>query len=100
MPPETDSTTPLLSHPTRLDDEEWKPPGFRWIQIATMFNVFLMGFDQTIAASTYVVIGSEFHSMNHVSWISTSYLVTSTAFQPLYGSLLLSVLLMIDEPVI
>ena len=85
MPPETDSTTPLLSYPTGRDDEGWKPPGFRLIQIATMFNVFLMGFDQTIAASTYVVIGSEFQSMNHVSWISTSYLITSTAFQPLYG---------------
>jgi MFS family permease len=64
---------------------DWKPPNFRWIQLATMFNVFLTGFDQTIAASTYAVIGSEFKSMNHVSWISTSYLLTSTAFQPLYG---------------
>lgn len=55
-----------------------------------MFNVFLMGFDQTIAASTYAVIGSEFQSMNQVSWISTSYLITSTAFQPLYGCALLA----------
>ena len=61
------------------------PKNFRWIQLATMFNVFLMGFDQTIAASTYAVIGSEFQSMNQVSWISISYLITSTAFQPLYG---------------
>ena len=61
------------------------PRNFRWIQLATMFNVFLMGFDQTIAASTYAVIGSEFQSMNQVSWISISYLITSTAFQPLYG---------------
>ena len=68
------------------DQGTWDPPrNFRWIQLATMFNVFLMGFDQTIAASTYAVIGSEFQSMNQVSWISTSYLITSTAFQPLYG---------------
>jgi len=69
-----------------LEQEPWKPSkSFRWIQLATMFNVFLMGFDQTIAASTYAVIGSEFQSMNQVSWISISYLITSTAFQPLYG---------------
>jgi hypothetical protein len=80
--------TPFLPNGPDLgtDQEPWKPgKDFRWIQMATMFNVFLMGFDQTIAASTYAVIGSEFHSMNQVSWISTTYLITSTAFQPLYG---------------
>jgi hypothetical protein len=80
--------TPFLSNGPNLatDQDTWKPgKNFRWIQLATMFNVFLMGFDQTIAASTYAVIGSEFQSMNQVSWISTSYLITSTAFQPLYG---------------
>jgi MFS family permease len=79
--------TPLMSNGLNASTEQtWKPgKNFRWIQLATMFNVFLMGFDQTIAASTYAVIGSEFQSMNQVSWISTSYLITSTAFQPLYG---------------
>jgi len=79
---ESNEQTALIPSSER---ENWKPKNFRWIQIATMFNVFLMGFDQTIAASTYAVIGSEFQSMNQVSWISTSYLITSTAFQPLYG---------------
>lgn len=31
------------------------------------------------------MIGSEFNAANTISWLTTSYLVTSTAFQPLYG---------------
>lgn len=52
---------------------------------AIMSNVFLSGFDSTITASTYAVISSDFHAANTASWLTTSYLVTSTAFQPLYG---------------
>jgi MFS family permease len=47
--------------------------------------VFLSGFDGTVTASTYAVIGSEFRAANTASWLTTSYLITSTAFQPLYG---------------
>ncbi|OTB01870.1 hypothetical protein M426DRAFT_265404 [Hypoxylon sp. CI-4A] len=50
-----------------------------------MANVFLYGFDGTITASTYAVISSEFDATNTASWLTTSYLITSTAFQPLYG---------------
>ncbi|KAJ5698816.1 hypothetical protein N7462_000821, partial [Penicillium macrosclerotiorum] len=66
----------------------WKPPpGFLVIQLAIMSNVFLGGFDGTITASTYAVISSEFNAANTASWLTTSYLITSTAFQPLYGRL-------------
>jgi MFS family permease len=50
-----------------------------------MANVFLYGFDTTITAATYAVISSDFDAANTASWLTTSYLVTSTAFQPLYG---------------
>ncbi|PWY89088.1 MFS general substrate transporter [Aspergillus heteromorphus CBS 117.55] len=74
---------PLLQ---RKAEDTWKPPaGFVWIQIAIMSNVFLSGFDGTITASTYAVISSEFSAANTASWLTTSYLITSTAFQPLYG---------------
>lgn len=85
-------------------DSAWRaPPGFVWIQIgmdqthvlrqrlivapAIMSNVFLSGFDGTVTASTYAVISSEFNAANTASWVTTSYLITSTAFQPLYGRL-------------
>ncbi|KAH8908484.1 MFS general substrate transporter [Coniochaeta sp. PMI_546] len=74
---------PLLQAP---EAESWTPPrGFIWIQVAIMSNVFLYGFDGTITAATYAVISSEFGAANTASWLTTSYLVTSTAFQPLYG---------------
>ncbi|KAI5464028.1 major facilitator superfamily-domain-containing protein [Mariannaea sp. PMI_226] len=74
---------PLLRAP---DELSWKPPrGFLWIQLAIMSNVFLYGLDSTITASTYAVISSDFDAANTASWLTTSYLVTSTAFQPLYG---------------
>lgn len=74
---------PLLRAP---DEETWTlPPGFVWIQLAIMSNVFLQAFDSTITAATYAVISSEFGSANTASWLTTSYLVTSTAVQPLYG---------------
>ncbi|KAH6626621.1 major facilitator superfamily domain-containing protein [Chaetomium sp. MPI-SDFR-AT-0129] len=74
---------PLLRAP---EEDSWKPPrGFVWIQVAIMSNVFLYGFDGTITAATYAIISSDFDAANTASWLTTSYLVTSTAFQPLYG---------------
>lgn len=57
----------------------------KFLLVAIMSNVFLSGFDGTITASTYAVISSEFNAANTASWLTTSYLITSTAFQPLYG---------------
>lgn len=81
--PEPGEDTPLLKAP---DEENWTPPrAFLWIELAIFINVFLYGFDGTITAATYAVISSEFDAANTASWLTTSYLVTSTAFQPLYG---------------
>ncbi|CAM1501776.1 Fc.00g037600.m01.CDS01 [Cosmosporella sp. VM-42] len=81
--PEPREDQPLLRAP---DEATWSPPrGFVWIQLAIMSNVFLYGFDSTITAATYAIISSEFDAANTASWLTTSYLVTSTAFQPLYG---------------
>lgn len=62
-------------------------PYFFWIEVALLTNVFLAGFDGTVTASTYTTIGNEFGKANLASWITTAYLITSTAFQPLYGSI-------------
>jgi MFS family permease len=74
---------PLLRAP---EEESWTPPKlFILVEIAIMSNVFLYGFDGTITAATYSTISSDFNAANTASWLTTSYLVTSTAFQPLYG---------------
>ncbi|KAK4139266.1 major facilitator superfamily-domain-containing protein [Dichotomopilus funicola] len=89
-----DETTPLLESQSKSTyvtfgkclEEEWKPSvGFWWIETALWANVFLSGFDGTITASTYAAIGSDFNAVNNAAWLTTSYLITSTAFQPLYG---------------
>jgi MFS family permease len=80
---EAQEDQPLLQPP---NSETWVPPRFFfWIEAAIMANVFLYGFDTTITASTYAVISSHFGAANMASWLTTSYLVTSTAFLPLYG---------------
>lgn len=69
-------------------DKRRRLSGSRFILLeACLFlNVFLAGFDSTVTASSYTVIGSYFNATNVASWVTTSYLITSTAFQPLYGS--------------
>lgn len=82
--PEPGEDTPLLLKAP--EEDNWRAPrGFFWIESAIFANVFLYGFDGTITAATYAVISSEFDAANTASWLTTSYLVTSTAFQPLYG---------------
>lgn len=77
-----DENTPLVSS----HGPEDYPPHFFLIELALCIFTFLHGFDATITASTYTVIGSEFGAVNTVSWITSSYMLTSTALQPLYGS--------------
>lgn len=48
---------------------------------------FISNFDGTLMASSHPVITSYFNSSNSASWLSTAFLLTSTAFQPLLGSL-------------
>ncbi|KAH8201120.1 hypothetical protein TruAng_004747 [Truncatella angustata] len=57
------------------------------IFLSIMLGNFVAIFDGTIMASSHPVITSYFHSSNSASWLSTAFLLTSTAFQPLLGRL-------------
>ncbi|PPQ81566.1 hypothetical protein CVT25_013409 [Psilocybe cyanescens] len=50
-------------------------------------GIFLGAMDQTIVVSSYASIGSELKQLQNTSWIATSYLLTTTSIQPLYGKL-------------
>lgn len=50
-------------------------------------QVFLAALDQTIIVASYGKIGSDLKALNLTSWIATSYFLTLTSFQPLYGRL-------------
>ncbi|KAI2470401.1 MFS general substrate transporter [Annulohypoxylon bovei var. microspora] len=52
---------------------------------AMAIGVFLVAMDQTLTIATYGRMGSDLNALNSTSWISTSYFLTLTAFQPLYG---------------
>ncbi|KAI9500202.1 major facilitator superfamily-domain-containing protein [Coemansia spiralis] len=47
--------------------------------------IFLSALDASIVATAYVPIGNELGALDKAEWIVTSYLITMTAFQPLYG---------------
>ncbi|ORX74145.1 MFS general substrate transporter [Linderina pennispora] len=49
--------------------------------------VFLSAIDMTIVATTYIPIGDKFGSVDRAEWIITSYLITTTAIQPIYGKI-------------
>ncbi|ODV95864.1 hypothetical protein PACTADRAFT_2171 [Pachysolen tannophilus NRRL Y-2460] len=57
----------------------------RKILAALWIGSFLSALDSTVVATTMVGIASEFDDVKNVSWIATSYLLTNTVFQPLYG---------------
>ncbi|PGH01059.1 hypothetical protein AJ79_08028 [Helicocarpus griseus UAMH5409] len=59
----------------------------KYIVPAVSIGIFLSAADQTIIVSSYGKIGSELHALNLTSWIATSYFLTLTSFQPLYGRL-------------
>ncbi|KAJ5738157.1 MFS general substrate transporter [Penicillium malachiteum] len=51
------------------------------------FGSFLMALDTNIINVAIPQISSHFHALDDVAWYGTSYLVTLTAFQPIYGCL-------------
>ena len=59
----------------------------KYILPAIGIGIFLSAADQTIIVSCYGKIGSDLKALNKTSWISTSYFLTLTSFQPLYGKL-------------
>ncbi|KII84532.1 hypothetical protein PLICRDRAFT_701711 [Plicaturopsis crispa FD-325 SS-3] len=50
-------------------------------------GTFFVAMDNTIVLSSYASIGSELKQLQYTSWIATSYMLTMTSFQPLYGKL-------------
>ena len=50
-----------------------------------MLGLFLAALDQTIVATALPTIAGELGGLDHLSWVVTAYLLTSTASAPLYG---------------
>jgi hypothetical protein len=59
-----------------------------WFIFASLtISYFVSCFDGTIVVSSHPIITSFFHSASSASWLSTAFLLTSTAIQLLFGRL-------------
>jgi len=56
--------------------------------VGILLTWFVATFDSTLMASSHPVITSYFDASYAASWLSTSFLLTSTAFQPMFGTFL------------
>ncbi len=71
-------------------DEEISPAEHRRILVilgALMLGMFLATLDQTIVSTALPTIAGDLHGLNHLTWVVTSYLLTSTISTPLWGKL-------------
>ncbi|PNS19221.1 hypothetical protein CAC42_2398 [Sphaceloma murrayae] len=62
-----------------------KPRQFWLVFMVILICYFVACFDSTLMASSHPVITSYFGASKAASWLSTTFLITSTAFQPLFG---------------
>ncbi|KAI8260256.1 Efflux pump aflT [Colletotrichum sp. SAR11_239] len=70
------------------EDEVVYPHGLKLILIiiALCLAVFLVALDQTIIAPALGAITSEYGSVKDIGWYGSAYLLTTTALQPMYGT--------------
>jgi len=54
---------------------------------ALMLGMFLASLDQTIVSTALPTIAGDLHGLNHLSWVVTAYLLSSTISTPLWGKL-------------
>ncbi|KAI9841230.1 MAG: MFS sugar transporter [Thelocarpon superellum] len=70
-----------------FEDESRYPQGITLglITLALCLSVFLVALDQTIIATAIPRITDQFKSLDDVGWYGSSYLLTTAAFQLLFG---------------
>jgi EmrB/QacA subfamily drug resistance transporter len=72
-----------------IDDEPSYLPHDQIIRvmIGILAGVFLGALDQSVVGTALPRITSELGGLNHLSWVVTAYLLTSTAVTPLWGKI-------------
>ncbi|KIY64655.1 MFS general substrate transporter [Cylindrobasidium torrendii FP15055 ss-10] len=82
----SDERRPLLDE--NAPEDAGKPKvNLLAVFIPMTLGIFLAAVDQTIVVASYAAIGSDLKELQKTSWIATSYMLTLTSFQPLYGKL-------------
>ncbi|TVY38480.1 Efflux pump, partial [Lachnellula occidentalis] len=62
-----------------------KPLALSFLIIGIALSVFLISLDRTIITTAIPFITNEFGSYDDIGWYGSAYLLTASAFQPLYG---------------
>ncbi|KAJ2743993.1 hypothetical protein GGI20_003320 [Coemansia sp. BCRC 34301] len=57
------------------------------VMVALALSIFLAALDSTIVSTMLPSIAREFDALSQITWIVSSYVVSSTALQPVYGKL-------------
>jgi EmrB/QacA subfamily drug resistance transporter len=81
-------TDDLASAVAAPEDHEFTQEEHRKILVilsALMLGMFLSALDQTIVATALPTIAGDLHGLNHLAWVVTAYLITSTISLPLWG---------------
>ncbi|CDO96185.1 unnamed protein product [Kluyveromyces dobzhanskii CBS 2104] len=81
------SPIPQLPDLTEHDNVSKPVKDVKFIIFALFTGSYLAALDTTIVTTLLPTIASELDASNQMSWIVTSYLLSCSAFQPLYGKL-------------
>lgn len=76
----------LQKTPTR-DDELYKPKTLKFwlVMLSTFTSMFLVALDRTIIATAVPRITDDFNSQGDIGWYGSAYMLTTAAFQLLFG---------------
>ena len=71
------------------EDDRVYPQGWKLglITVALCLSVFCMALDNTIIATAIPKITDKFHALDDVGWYASAYLLTTCAFQLIFGKL-------------
>ncbi|UKZ47076.1 hypothetical protein TrVGV298_001290 [Trichoderma virens] len=73
--------------PRDIAEEAYKPKSLKfWLIILSAFmSMFLVALDRTILATAIPTITDDFHSLADIGWYGSSYMLTTAAFQLVWG---------------
>jgi EmrB/QacA subfamily drug resistance transporter len=82
------TTSPVSAPKERIDYATILPHQTKLLILGSvLLSLFLAALDQTIVATALPAIVRDFNGIDLVSWVSTGYLLASTAMVPIYGKL-------------
>ena len=76
-----------MSHPAPTGGSQLSHRQILVVFSGLMLGMFLAALDQTIVATALPTIVGDLGGLDHLSWVVTAYLLTSTASTPLYGKI-------------